>query len=808
MKISLNWLRDYAEIPLSTEEISVLLTDIGLEVESIEAYESIKGGLNGLVVGEVLEKEKHPDADKLSVCKVDVGTEILQIVCGAPNVAAGQKVIVALVNTKIFPSQGDAFVIKKAKIRGIESIGMICAEDEIGLGESHEGIMVLGAETKVGTPASAVFDVYTDTIIEIGLTPNRSDAHSHFGVARDLLAAYNYRNNKSIKIKIPENQIFNIQKAENSFTVIVENREDCPKYLGMLLNNLSVKDSPTWLQNRLKAIGQKPVNNIVDVTNYVMHELGQPLHAFDADTIEGNQVIVKTAKENTDFITLDGSVLKLSGTELMVCNAQEPMCIAGVYGGKKSGVTVNTNSVFLESAYFNPKSIRQTSTKHQLKTDAATHFEKGIDPNITQFALERAVALLQKIDSNITLISNIYSIDNDKFSNYNINLNFSKVRTITGVAISNEQILNILELLEIKTDKLTEESVQLLVPPYRTDVTREIDVIEEILRIHGFNHVPIPSKINASVNVAETKNPEQIYEQVANFLASSGYTEILTNPLSKSRLLEKMEADKSKWVHLLSSINAELDVMRNNMLFSVLETVAYNNNHKNNNLRLFELGKTYHKNENEYIEYEHLVLCHSGLKQEPNWKVAATLTDFYYLKTSVNSLLEKSGISQYETVFSASNYFDYGLEYKIGETVLVKLGKVASVWTTLFDIKQAVFYADFNWQKLVELTIGNKISYKPISKFPSVKRDLALLIHKDVKFGALKAAAEKVGKQLLQKIDIFDIYIDEKMKADQKSYALSFIFKDEHKTLQDTDIESVMKKIIQVFQKEFNAVVR
>ncbi len=807
MEISLNWLRDYVDIPLSVEEISVLLTDIGLEVEGVEDYVSIKGGLEGLVVGFVQEKEKHPDADKLSVCKVDIGNEVLQIVCGAPNVAAGQKVIVALVGTQIFPTKGEPFLIKKAKIRGVESVGMICAEDEIGIGESHDGILVLDENTEIGIPVSSLFNVYKDTIIEIGLTPNRSDAHSHIGVARDLLAAYNYRNNKNIKLKAIETYQ-DTHKIEQGFKVSVEDKEDCPKYLGILLGNISIQESPIWLQNKLRAIGQKPINYIVDVTNFVMHELGQPLHAFDLTAISGNEIIVKKVKENTPFITLDGSEIKLSGTELMICNAEEPICIAGVYGGKKSGVTENTKSIFLESAYFNPKSIRKTSTKHQLKTDAATHFEKGIDPNITQIALERAIFLLQQIDSNITLLSNMYNIENEEFNHFEIKLNFNKIRQFTGASITNEQILKILDLLEIKVINLTDLGTDLLVPPYRADVQREVDVIEDILRIYGFNNILIPSKINASVNITETKNPEQIYEQVANDLTSIGYAEILTNPLSKSKLIEKFEPARENWVNLLSSINVELDVLRNNMLFSTLETVSYNNNHKNSNLRLFELGRTYHKNGQDYIEQEHLILCHFGLKQEPNWKATAQKIDFFTLKTSVNRLLQKIGINQFEITFSESKYFDYGLEYAINDAIIVKFGKVSSNWTILFDIKQEVYFAEFNWLKLIELYNSNKVSYKPISKFPSVKRDLALLLNKEIKFGELKTVAEKIGKKLLQKIDIFDIYTDDKMKANEQSYALSFIFKDEHKTLQDADIDSIMQKMIQVFQKEFNATVR
>lgn len=808
MKISLNWLRDYIELPLSVDEISVLLTDIGLEVEDVEDYESLKGGLQGLVVGHVVEREKHPDADKLSVCKVDVGTDILQIVCGAPNVASGQKVIVALVNSKIYPTSGEPFVIKKAKIRGVESFGMICAEDEIGLGESHDGIMVLPDETPIGTLASSVFSIYTDKIIEIGLTPNRSDAHSHLGVARDLLAAYNYRNSLSLSLKNIDTKYIKSENKHSDFKISIDNEQACSKYFGAILENITVKESPQWLQNRLKAIGQKPVNNVVDVTNFVLHELGQPLHAFDLNKVEGQEIIVKNVAQNTEFVTLDGNAIKLNDTDLMICNANEGMCIAGVYGGKTSGVSENTTSIFLESAYFNPKNIRQTSTKHLLKTESAAHFEKGIDPNITQFALERAIHLLQYIDSNITLNSDIYSIENKQFEYYKINLNFSRVRTLTGALISNEQILSILNLLEIKIEHQTETDVQIAVPPYRTDVTREVDVIEDILRIHGFNHVPIPSKTNASVSNEQEKSNEQIYNQVADFMAAAGYVEILTNPLTKSKLIEKLDATSDNWVRLLSSINVELDVMRNNMLFSVLETVAYNINHKNNILKLFEFGKTYHKISGNYEEQEHFILCHSGLIQEPNWRAVAQKSDFYTLKSRVNHLLERLGVTNYIIEFSASNYFEYGLDYNLNSKTIVQFGKIANQWTNLFGIKQDVYYAEFNWLELIALYKNNKISYKPVSKYPSVKRDLALLIKNDIKFAELKSIAEKIGKKLLQKIDIFDIYIDEKMKADEKSYALSFVFRDDTKTLQDADIDAIMKKLIESYSKEFNATTR
>jgi phenylalanyl-tRNA synthetase beta chain len=807
MRISLNWIKEYLDTNLSIDEISNLLTDIGLEVESVEEYESVKGGLKGLVVGEVLEKEKHPDADKLSVCKVDVGSEVLQIVCGAPNVAQGQKVIVALVNTTIFPSKGESFTIKKAKIRGVESVGMICAEDEIGIGDSHAGIIVLDDKYEKGSLASKIYHVYHDTIFEIGLTPNRSDAHSHIGVTRDLSAAINFRYDLNNKLKIPDYKVDSNINNKYNFNIIIENKVDCLKYLGIVIDNIKVQESPNWLKDKLKAIGQKPINNVVDVTNYVLHEFGQPLHAFDLKACIGNQIVVRNVANGTRFLTLDGQELQLSDSDLMICNETSPMCVAGVYGGKDSGVHSSTTSIFLESAYFNPKAIRKTSTKHQLRTEAAIHFEKGIDPNVTEQALCRAVELLKIIDSSIELSSSVLKIENQLFEYNKINLDFKKVRRVIGTSISDDNILNILSLLDIKCDKLNNNNV-LSIPNYRVDVTRDVDVIEEILRIYGFNNVPIPSKVSASINVQEVKDKEQIYELVANYFAHVGCTEIMTNPLTKSKLLQNFDKNEQNWVRLLSSINVELDIMRNNMIFSVLETMSYNINHKNNDLKLFELGKTYHKYEDKFIENEILVLCISGNARQQHWNAKAQKSDFYTIKTLVTNFLHKFSIEIYETTETTSNLYEYGLNYKVKNDTIVHFGKLEQQFTSHFGIKQDIYYAEFNWLKIIDLYLNNKIQYKQVSKFPSVKRDLALLVHQDVKFLELKENAQKIAKKLLKEIDIFDIYIDEQMNKDQKSYALSFTFNDETKTLVDNDIDVIMNKLIESYKQNFNATLR
>jgi len=839
MKISLNWLKSYINFDLTNEELHFLLTDIGLEVESIEPYESVKGGLKGLVVGHVLEKEKHADADKLCVCKVDVGHETLQIVCGAPNVAAGQKVIVALVGTKIFPSEGEPFEIKKAKIRGVESVGMICAEDEIGLGKSHDGIMVLDKNTEVGMLASFLFGIENDYIIEIGLTPNRTDAFSHIGVARDLAAVLSFRNNKDYKLNVPvlKSQISNLK---SQISVEVQNPIACPKYLGLIIRNIKVQESPVWLQNRLKAIGQKPINNIVDITNFVLHEFGQPLHAFDLKEIKGNKIIVRNLPAKTKFTALDNSIIELHEEDLMICDGENnPMCIAGVYGGAQSGVKESTTNIFLESAYFDPKTIRRTSTRHSLRTEAATHFEKGIDPNITETALLRAAQLIVEI-ANGEIASEVYNVTSKIIEPFKVSLEYSNVKRLTGADISKEDVKKILGLLEIDVVDVDthssayspdNETLHLLVPPYRTDVTREADVIEDILRIYGFNNVPIPTKLNASVNFSNHFDEDKLYNKTADSLVNFGFYEMMNNSITKSKYQEKLQNQSAEnWVRLLSSVNTELDVMRNNMLFTGLESVAHNINHKNANVKLFEFGKTYHKLENtasipspigegnvelarqrmkQYDEKNHVALFISGNRSTSNWNTPNKKSDFYYIKSIVDAVLSKIGITTFDVLDNdLSETFNYSLVYKKGEKKLVEFGKVQTSYTKLFDIKQEVYFADFNWDNIIAISRKVKTNYQEIGKYPSIKRDLALLLDKKVKFAEVKTIAEKFGKKILRNIELFDIYEDEKIGKENKSYAVSFTFKDDTKTLQDADIESIMKKLIEEYQTQLNAQIR
>ncbi len=813
MKISLNWLKSYISFDLTNEELHNLLTDIGLEVEGIEPYESVKGGLKGLVVGHVLEKEKHADADKLSVCKVDVGNETLQIVCGAPNVAAGQKVIVALVGTQLFPSTGEPFEIKKAKIRGVESVGMICAEDEIGLGVSHAGIMVLDSTIKVGTPASEIFGVENDYVIEIGLTPNRTDAFSHIGVARDLAAALSFRNKTESKLILPvlKSQVSN---PKSDFKIEVENNAACPNYLGVIIDNIKVEESPEWLKNRLKAIGQKPINNIVDITNFVLHEYGQPLHAFDLKEIKGNKIVVKNLPAKTKFTALDNTVIELHEEDLMICDDESNgMCIAGVYGGLNSGVKNSTTSIFLESAYFDPKTIRRTSTRHGLRTEAATHFEKGIDPNCTETALLRAAQLIAEI-ANGKIASQIYKVENKKFEHFEVILELGNIERLTGVNIPEGDVKNILDLLEIKVvDNVNTHSRAYLlqVPPYRTDVTREADVIEDILRIYGFNNVVIPTKLNASINFSNRFDTDKLYNNTADTLVNFGFYEMMNNSITKSKYQSGLKNQSPEnWVRLLSSINVELDVMRNNMLFSGLESVAHNINHKNSNVKLFEFGKTYHRTDAlNYTEKNHLAIFISGNKSNSNWNTPNKKSDFYYIKSIVDTILSKIGISTFDALDNElSEIFNYSLLYKKGEKKLVEFGKVHLQFTKQFDIKQEVYFADFNWDTIIAAAKKVKTNYTEIFRYPAVKRDLALLLDKKVKFSQVKSIAEKFGKKILRNIELFDIYEDEKIGKENKSYAVSFTFRDDSKTLQDNDIESVMKKLMEEYQTQLNAVIR
>lgn len=793
------------DIDLSPEELKDLLTDIGLEAESFEDYESFKGGLKGVVTGEVITCEKHPDADKLKITTVNVGGDaLLQIVCGAPNVAVGQKVVVATVGTTLYPVSGEAFDIKKAKIRGVESFGMICAEDEIGVGNSHDGIIVLPADTPVGKPAAELYGIVQDVVFEIGLTPNRTDAFSHFGVSRDIAAAISFRKNKASVLHPLKEETLSL-KADFPVKVEVLNQEACPRYCGLVIEGLKVEDSPAWLQEQLKAIGQKPINNVVDVTNYMLHTYGQPLHAFDLHSIQGNVIKVGMQPSGTPFKTLDGNTLELHEEDLMINHASAGMCIAGVYGGFDSGVNTQTNAIFLESAYFNPAHIRRTSLRHGLRTDAAQHFEKGVDPDMTIFVLKKAAALILQLAGG-TITSGITDIQSTVFQPFEVQLHPDRVRKITGAPITNDEMERILSLLEIDVVK-SDSSWQLKVPPYRTDVTREVDVIEDILRIYGYNNVPIPTRTTAAMNVRKGKDADQMYRLSANLLCSDGFYEVLNNSLTRSRQVEGL-IPSDEWVRLLSSINAELDILRPCMQVSMLEVLQHNINRSQKNLKLFEFGKTYHRTENGHNEIQHLFLAVTGDRNAGNWITPAEKADFYYLKSEVMKVLSRLGLQNVSLTEVSFNMYDYALVLVQGKRELATIGKLSSQLASQWGIKQDVFVADILWSDVVKIAGKTSMSAPIVSRFPSVRRDLALLLDKNIKFTDVQAIALKFGKKHLRQVDLFDVYGGDKIEAGKKSYAVSYIFRDDEKTLQDKEVDSVMEILMNQYKQQLNATIR
>ncbi len=808
MKISYNWLKQYLNIQLPANEVSETLTSIGLEVEAFETFEAIKGGLKNVVIGEVLECEKHPDADKLKVTKVNVGNgEPLQIVCGAPNVAAGQKVIVALVGAALYPSGSeDALQIKKAKIRGVESNGMICAEDELGIGESHAGILVLPDVVKVGTAAADYFKVENDVVFEIGLTPNRSDAFSHIGVARDLKAALNARNHSDVELQKPDTAAFKVQNETLKIDVVVEDAQACPRYSGITIAGVEVKESPQWLQNKLKAIGARCINNIVDVTNFILHEYGQPLHAFDADKIDGKKVVVRKAKQGEKFVTLDGVERKLSENDLMICNTEKPMCIAGVFGGAESGVSASTKNVFIESAYFNPSGIRKTATQHGLRTDAAMHYEKGCDPNITIKALQRAVLLIQEVAGG-TVASAIVDVYPNQMLPHEVMISFDYIKKLSGFHIERATIKKILRELEIEIAQENETHLVLSVPTFKTEVTRPADVVEEIIRIFGYNNFELPAKLNASLSFSPAVNAVQYENTVAALLTGMGFSEVSTNSVSQSKF-EQDENLLKQQVKLLNSQTSELDCMRTSLLYGMLEVVAYNQNRKAGDLKFFELGKTYHKIENAYSESKHLALLLTGTHDAGNWLSPARKTDFYHLKQAVENVLQRFGISNFTTNALEQNPFAFGYNLCVGETVVVSGGLVDAKILKQFDIKQEVFYADINWDFVLAQGNKNSIQFQQLPKFPSVRRDLAMVVNRDLSFAAIEQLSKKEAQKLLRDISLFDVYTGDKIEQGKKSYAVSFTFRHDEKTLTDDEVEKAMNKLMSSFENELGAVIR
>ena len=808
MKISYNWLKQFIKLDWDAEKTGDLLTDLGLEIEGIEDFVSIKGGLKGVVVGHVIECEQHPNADRLKVAKVDIGTHgIVQIVCGAPNIAINQKVPVATIGTTLYDENGSPWKIKKGKIRGEESHGMICAEDELGLGKNHEGIMVLNNDLIPGTLCSTIFNIENDQVFEIGLTPNRADAMSHWGVARDLKAGL-LRNNVSLELITPSNSSFRVENRTHKIDVQVDKNHLAPRYCGVTISGIKVIESPQWLQNRLKAIGLTPINNIVDITNYVLHELGQPLHAFDSSKISGDKVVVKTVKKGTKFTTLDGLERELHEDDLMICDIEKPMCIAGVFGGIDSGVTDVTESIFLESAYFNPVSIRKTAKRHGLNTDASFRFERGIDPNITEYALMRASLLITEIAGG-EITSDVVDIYPKKIKDHQVILNFENTTNLIGEEIPRETIKEILTSLEIKINNVTEAGLGMTIPAYRNDVTREADVIEEILRVYGYNNIQFTEKLKASISSNQIVEDYQIQNKISNQLTALGFHEMMGNSLTSPKYIELSDNLISNHnVKMLNPLSNDLSIMRQSMLFNALEALIYNVNRKNSNVKLFEFGKTYHNFKEGRQEPKHLSIIVSGLKNNENWTQNSQKSNFFYFKGVVSALLERLGITYFSETETKNPIFSEGLAHQIGDKCLVDYGIITKNIASNFNIDSEVFYADFKWDNILEQIVTENFKLKTIPKFPKVKRDLALLVDKNVSFDSIRESAIKSERNLLKNINLFDVYTGDKLPENKKSYAISFTLQDEKKTLTDKQIDKIMKKLQQNFEKDFGATLR
>ena len=808
MKISYNWLKQFIKTDWEAEKTGDLLTDLGLEVEGISTYQSIKGGLEGIVVGEVISCEQHSNADKLRITKVDIGTgEPLQIVCGAPNVAQGQKVPVATIGTTLYDADGGDFKIKKGKIRGEESYGMICAEDELGLGKGHDGIMVLDEELKPGTPCSEVFNIENDQVFEIGLTPNRSDAMSHFGTARDLKAGL-LQQGHNLELISPSVSDFHIDNRTLKIDSEVEDHKLAPRYCGVSISGITVSDSPSWLQNRLKAIGLTPKNNIVDITNYVLHELGQPLHAFDAIKIKGHKIHVKTLPSGTKFTTLDGIERELHQDDLMICNAEEPMCIAGVLGGLNSGVTEQTTSIFLESAYFNPVSIRKTAKRHALNTDASFRFERGIDPNTTEYALKRAALLIQEIAGG-EITSGIEDLYPNKIEDFQVFLSFENTTKLIGQEIPKETIKSILSSLDIKVNSVTEGGLGLTIPAYRTDVQREADIIEEILRVYGYNNIEFSNKLNATMSHASKFDDHKLQNVIANQLIAQGFNEMMANSLTTANYTELSEQLNNEHnVEMLNPLSNDLAVMRQSLLFSGLEAVSYNINRKQQNLKFFEFGKTYHKYDSGFTENKHLSVLVTGNRNSESWATPNKLSDFFYLKGIIEQLFSRLGITKLKTSPIKTDVLSEGIALSLGKTKLVEFGVVKRSILKAFGISQEVLFADINWNNIIEVAKFNKIKFTSITKYPEVKRDFALLLDDKVTFEEIHTIAKQSERKLLKDVSLFDVYQGEKLPKGKKSYAVSFSLQDNEKTLTDKQIDKIMSKLQSSFEKQLGAELR
>ncbi|MBR4913128.1 MAG: phenylalanine--tRNA ligase subunit beta [Bacteroidales bacterium] len=821
MKISYKWLKELLKFNLTAEETAAYLTDCGLEVEGIELFETVKGGLRGLVIGEVLTCEAHPNSDHLHVTTVNVGgEEPLHIVCGAPNVAAGQKVVVATIGTVLYNGE-ESFTIKKSKLRGEPSEGMICAEDEIGLGTSHDGIMVLPEEAVPGTPAADYFKVEADTIFEIGLTPNRCDAICHFGVARDLFATLAQHDIPcSTLVRRNAREVQPVAGVHSRVDIVIENSKDCPRYSGVLIDDIKVQESPEWLQTKLRSVGVRPINNIVDITQYIMLELGQPMHAFDADKIEGNKVIVKNLPEGTPFVTLDGNEIKLSADDLMICNEKEGMCLAGVYGGLHSGITENTTRLFLESAYFNPVCIRKTAKRHGLKTDASFRYERGCDPSITVYALKRAVELVLELAGGYPVMSILDRYPNE-IEPAQITLYYDQVNQVAGKIIEKQAVTKILMLLDMEVKPVGDDKIIVTVPLNKADVTRPIDLIEEILRIYGYNNIEIPTTLTYDMScLRQNDTVYQMQTAISKYLADNGFYEVMNNSLTKAEYAQRFDfLDERETVKLLNPLSSELNAMRQTLLFSGLENVMRNVNNKAADLRLFEFGKTYHLNPQStvgddvtvrYEEREMMSLFVTGKLGDDNWEGKSAEADFFYLRNMIDNFLVKINFPMEKVQLvtdTEPRMFSQHVSYKVDDVTPIHVGVLRADILRFFDLKKPVYYAEIDAEKLNELR-KNAVNYTPINPYPAVRRDLALVVDKEVSYDTLEKIGFKYASKLLKQVNLFDVYEGAALGEGKKSYALNFVLQSADKTLTDEEINKVMNKLVSAYEREVGAKLR
>jgi phenylalanyl-tRNA synthetase beta chain len=811
MKVSYNWLKQYVKTSLSPEEVSRILTDTGLEVEGLEQVESIKGGLKGVFIGKVMSCVSHENADKLNVTKVDVGSgELLQIVCGAPNVAVGQKVVVATVGATLYPEPDKPFKIKKAKIRGVESVGMICAEDELGIGSSHDGILVLPEVAEIGEKAAKYFQLESDYVFEIGLTPNRSDALGHIGVARDLVAYTKVHDVENTALQMPDISSFTVQNTGQNIKVEVEDTEACPRYMGTVITDVEVKPSPDWLKNSLLSIGLTPINNIVDVTNFVMHELGTPLHAFDLRNV-GDQVVVKKAKQGEKFKTLDGEEHELTADDLMITNGTENMCMAGIFGGDGSGVKDTTQGIFLEAAYFDPVTIRTSAKHHGLNTDASFRFERGVDPNMIEFALKRAASLIAEVTGG--------KIGLDPLDNYpreiepnEVMFSYENCNRLIGNDLEVGKIGEILKALDIEILQNNGAQVQLKIPSYRVDVTREADVIEEVLRIYGFNNITLPEKWNISLSDQDLRSEEKRMNTVANLLVNQGYFEMMNNSLTSSELIDQQGGEllsNERSVEMLNPLSKELDVMRQTLIFQGLTAIAHNQNRQNPDVGLFELGKIYHKFDDEYQENKRLCIFLTGRKEQEQWNTSNDETTFYSLKGTVSSILERLGLNKMiSTKGLKKSLLADGIQLYIQKNKIGEIGWTSMKTNKAFGVKRRVLIADLDWDMIISLGNRNKVKFTPLAKSFAVRRDFSLLLDEKITFGEIEEIAYKTDRKLLKNVNLFDVYEGDKLPEAKKSYAVSFSFQDEEKTLKDKQIDKLMDKIYDQLNKQLKAELR